>query len=62
MIKNLMDPKGLSKYLKISIETVCVWTSMKQIPFFKVDRLVRFDMVETDKWMEDKKQKIYENC
>jgi excisionase family DNA binding protein len=56
VLKNLIDPKGLSEYLKISIETVYAWTSQKRIPYIKVGRLVRFDLDEIAKWLEKNKR------
>lgn len=60
MAKSLIDAKGLSEYLNISIETVYAWTSQKRIPFIKMGRIVRFDLHDIDKWLENKKQKVYE--
>lgn len=59
MAKKLLGPKDLASYLNISIETIYAWTSMKQIPFYKVGRLVRFDMDEIDKWLKGRKQEVY---
>ncbi len=58
MAKTLIDAQQLATYLGISIETIYAWTSMKQIPYYKVGRIVRFDLNEIDKWLESRKQKV----
>jgi len=59
-MQKLLTPQDLASYLNISIETIYSWTSMKRIPFYKVGRLVRFDLGEINKWLEGRKQKVGE--
>ncbi|MBU4311796.1 MAG: helix-turn-helix domain-containing protein [Candidatus Omnitrophica bacterium] len=53
--KKYLSPSELAQYLSISIQTVYLWTSTKQIPFLKLSRLIRFDKDEIDLWMRTKK-------
>ena len=54
-----LSPSELAEYLNISLHTVYLWTSTKQIPFFKLSRLTRFSKDEIDRWMKDKKIEPY---
>ncbi len=49
----LMDVKGLAKYLKVKESWVYEKIHTKQIPFYKVSRFPRFRKVLIDKWLEN---------
>jgi excisionase family DNA binding protein len=49
-----LSPKELSDMLGVDITTVYGWTSDRQIPFLKIGRLVRFDLLKIDKWLKEK--------
>ena len=57
-VKKLIGIKGLSEHLNVSVNTIYSWTSMKVIPFYKIGRLVKFDEIEIDKWLEQRKQQV----
>jgi excisionase family DNA binding protein len=57
--KKYFTPSELAEYLNISIHTVYLWTSTKQVPFFRLSRLTRFDKEEIDQWMKAKKIEPY---
>lgn len=57
-MKKLLSVKELSEKLGIAVETIYVWTSMKQIPYYKVGRLVRFNEDEIEQWLEKRKQQV----
>jgi len=57
--KKYLTPVELAEYLNISIHTVYLWTSTRQIPFFRLSRLTRFDKDEINQWMENKKIEPY---
>jgi len=59
-MKKLVGPKEAAAYLQLSLNTIYQWVSQKRIPYYKVSRLVRFDLNEIDNWLKDKKQDIYE--
>ncbi|MCX5657197.1 MAG: helix-turn-helix domain-containing protein [Candidatus Omnitrophica bacterium] len=50
--KKFMNVKELSEYLRISKYTIYYWVSQKQIPHTKFRKLVRFDMNEIGKWID----------
>ena len=54
-----LSPSELAQYLSVSIHTIYLWTSTKQIPFFKLSRLTRFEKNEIDRWMRTKKVETY---
>jgi excisionase family DNA binding protein len=61
MDKRYFNPHELSTYLGLSLQTIYEWTSQKKIPFIKLGRLVKFDIIEVDKWMLSQKISPYEN-
>ena len=61
MFKELdMSPEELSEYLGVAKGTLYSWTYSKQIPHYKIGRRVKFKPEEIDKWLEKKRQKVYE--
>jgi len=61
MIKRYLSPKELSEYIGISIQTIYEWTSQRRIPFIKVKRLVKFDIMVVDDWMKSQVVKPYQH-
>jgi len=57
-VKKYIGVQDLAGYLTVSVNTIRSWVWQKQIPHFKVGRLVRFEMQEIDKWLEDRKVKM----
>jgi len=57
-MRKLIGIKELSDKLDIPVNTIYSWTSMKVIPFYKVGRLVKFEEVEIEKWLEQRKQQV----
>jgi excisionase family DNA binding protein len=49
----LMDVKGLAKYLKVKESWVYEKVHTKQIPFHKAGRFPRFRKKHIDKWLEN---------
>jgi len=52
----LVNLNTLSEYLKIEQKTLYNWVSMRQIPYYKLSRLLRFDLDEIDTWMAERKK------
>ena len=50
----------LSKYMGISKNTLYQWVHMRQVPYYKVKGLVRFDKYEIDKWLKKKRVKVFD--
>jgi len=57
--KKYLSPKDLAEYLGISLRTVYLWTSLRQIPFYRLGRLVRYSQKEIESWMKNKKIELY---
>jgi excisionase family DNA binding protein len=51
-VNEVMDYRGLSKYLKMSHGTLRHKVMRGKIPFFKIDSSVRFSKKHIDKWLE----------
>ena len=57
MEKRFIGIVELSQYIDISQDALRSWVWRKEIPYFKVGRLVKFDILEIDKWLKDKRVK-----
>jgi excisionase family DNA binding protein len=49
--------KELSEYLGLAKGTIYIWVCHKKIPYLKVGKLVKFDLVEVEEWLKDKRIK-----
>ena len=58
MNKNLVGVKEMAEYLDVSINTIYSWVNMRKIPYFKIGRLVKFDLKEIDNWKENMRVEI----
>ena len=56
--KRLFNPEEAAKYLGLKLSMVRKLIQEKKIVFFKIGKLIRFDKVELDKWVDIKKAKI----
>ncbi len=45
----------LAAYLGVQVSTVYAWVHSRQIPYYKVGRLVKFRKSEIDQWLEQRK-------
>ena len=57
MQKRFIGIKELAQYLDLSTNTIRSWVWMRKIPYFKMGRLVRFDLQEIDLWAKEGKVK-----
>lgn len=57
MEKRFVGINELAKYLDVSINTLRYWVWRKEIPYFKVGKSVKFDIIEINDWLKDKKVK-----
>ena len=55
-----IDINQLSIKLGVNKMTIYSWVSKRQIPFYKIGKLVRFDKVEIEKWLLQKKIGIFQ--
>ena len=51
----LIDITAVSQRLGISVNTVYSWVNQRKIPYVKVGRLVRFDVIDIEKWLANNK-------
>ena len=56
MEKKIVDADGVAGYLSISKDGVYAMVHERKIPYFKVGRRVRFDLVEVNSWLEQRKK------
>ena len=52
--QKLLSPKELSLVLGISINTIYGYTSKKLIPYFRIGRVVRFDLNKINLWLKQR--------
>ncbi len=52
--ESLFTKKQIAHFLQISIKTIDKKVSMKEIPFIKIGKLVRFDIKRVRAWAEEK--------
>lgn len=53
----MISIQELAAYLNIKISTLYAWVHSRQIPYYKVGRLVKFRKSEIDEWLERRKVK-----
>ena len=59
--KRYIGVKGLAEYLDVTDKTIYHWTFTKQIPYIKLGRLLKFDLKEIDKWIDERRVKEFES-
>jgi len=59
MEKRFISIKELAECLGIKIGTAYSWVYQRKIAYVKIGRLVKFDKIELDKWIEIHKVKEY---
>jgi excisionase family DNA binding protein len=47
----LLDLEQVAQFLGVSKQTVYSWVQQDRIPVVRIDRRLRFDIVEIDKWL-----------
>lgn len=47
----------LSEYLGLTKGTLYVWVCHKRIPYLKLGKRLRFDIIEINDWLKDKRVK-----
>lgn len=53
--KKLVKIEELASYLDTPVATLYTWTHQRKIPHVKMGRSLRFDLVEIDQWIEQRK-------
>lgn len=57
MEKRFVGIKDLAVYLDLSENTVKAWVYQGKLPFIKMGRLIKFDLRQIEKWLDEKKAK-----
>lgn len=47
----------LAEYLGLTKGTLYVWVCQRRIPYLKVGKLLKFDIIEIESWLKDKRIK-----
>ena len=56
--RGLISVAELSEFTGVSTHTLYSWVLQRSIPFYKIGKLVRFNISEIEKWLETKKVKV----
>jgi excisionase family DNA binding protein len=51
-LRKLMGVGDTAQYVGLSVHTVYTMVSQRRIPYVKVGRLVKFDQVQLDAWIQ----------
>ena len=54
----LFDVKSLAGYLNVTPRAVRAWVHQRQIPFFKLGKLVRFRRAHIEAWLAERSVKV----
>ena len=57
MDKRFLGIQELSQYLGLTKGTLYVWVCQRRIPYLKIGKLLKFDIIEIEKWLKDKRVK-----
>lgn len=57
MEKRFIGIEDLSQYLGLTKGTLYVWVCQRRIPYLKIGKLLKFDIIEIQDWIEDKRVK-----
>lgn len=57
MEKRFLGIMELSEYLGLTKGTLYVWVCQRRIPYLKVGKLLKFDIIEIEHWLKDKRVK-----
>lgn len=52
---HFIDINQLSEFLNVKPATIYSWIHEERIPYYKINRLVRFNLKEIVEWLEKKK-------
>ena len=55
-MKTCMTARDVAAFVQLSLTTVRRLTMNKEIPFFKINRSVRYSLEEIELWLENRKQ------
>ena len=53
MEKRLYDKPEIAEYLCLSKDTISKWVQRDRIPFVKLGKSLRFDIIKINTWLKD---------
>lgn len=53
--RQLLGINEAAERIGIKLSTLYAWVHTRQIPYYKIGRLVKFDENEIDRWLESKR-------
>ncbi len=57
MEKRFLGIEELSQYLGLTKGTLYVWVCQRRLPYLKIGKLLKFDIIEINQWLKDKRVK-----
>jgi excisionase family DNA binding protein len=57
-IKRFYTIQEVSEYLGIEVSTLYAWVHTRQIPYYKIGRLVKFKVEEIEQWVNQRKVEV----
>jgi excisionase family DNA binding protein len=57
MDRRYLGIEEASQYLGLTKGTLYVWVCQRRIPYLKIGKLLKFDIIEIENWLEDKRRK-----
>lgn len=57
MDKRYLGIEEASQYLGLTKGTLYVWVCQRRIPYLKIGKLLKFDIIEIENWLKDKRRK-----
>ena len=55
MEKRYLGIEETAEYLGLSKGTLYVWACQRRIPYLKIGKLLKFDIIEIQAWLKDKR-------
>jgi len=57
MDRRYLGIEEASQYLGLTKGTLYVWVCQRRIPYLKIGKLLKFDIIEIENWLKDKRRK-----
>jgi len=57
MEKRYFSLLDMGEYLGLPKATIYAWTSQRRIPHLKIGKRLKFDIIEIEKWLKEKRVK-----
>lgn len=56
--RRLIDVNQVAEYTGLAVKTVYTMVSQRRIPFVKLGRLTKFDVMDVDRWIKEHSVKV----